>query len=199
MPWRVFAGLPLLGRVLAGRLIVYAFLPLAVIVAIWLTQARGPRSGAVRWSMAVVAVAMMVPNVGLAYPPIRPNVPAFFVGDAVRRSLTPGQVVMIAGVGKGNPMLWQAESGMAFDMPQGYLGLTPPDFTDSGVSRALQRPQPPRIGPAKLREFLNSHGVAAVIVPAGAGSNWDRLFAGWASPPVTVGDVRLYRRRPPAP
>jgi hypothetical protein len=59
MPWRLAAALPLLSHAQPGRLVVYAFLLIAVIMARWLAR---PRLPALRIALAAAAALVILPN-----------------------------------------------------------------------------------------------------------------------------------------
>ena len=60
LPWRLLETVPVLRYALPGRLIVYAFLLLAIVMALWL--ARSGRRG-LRWALAGLALLAFLPNV----------------------------------------------------------------------------------------------------------------------------------------
>ena len=59
LPWRLAAALPLLSSAQPGRLVVYAFLLIAVIMARWLARPRRP---VLRWALAAAAALLILPN-----------------------------------------------------------------------------------------------------------------------------------------
>jgi Dolichyl-phosphate-mannose-protein mannosyltransferase len=120
MPWVIPQRVPIVENILPARLMLFVFLLLALLVAIFVDRIR----------VRPVAVAAVV---ALAFVPLLPNLPyassaaftpTFFASGA--RQLSLGSVALIAplaGVAGGTtqPMLWQAEADMRFRMPDGYV------------------------------------------------------------------------------
>jgi hypothetical protein len=86
LPWRLAAALPLLGRAQPGRLVVYVFLLIAVIVARWLAR---PRHRGLRWALAATAALAILPNVATNVWVFRAPAPAFLSQGTYRRYVRP--------------------------------------------------------------------------------------------------------------
>ncbi|HYT30530.1 MAG TPA: hypothetical protein VEN82_07115, partial [Actinomycetota bacterium] len=157
LPWRAVEILPLFKRAIPGRVILYAYLIAAVVLAKWVAD----RPRWTRWAPAVLAVLLLLPDTSPAIWSARVDTPAFFTSGQCQRYLSPGETVLVIGNRKGAQMLWQAESNMRFRLVGGYLGGVPPDYGGVGVLRRI-----PSGGssPAVLRAFLTAHHVRAVIV-----------------------------------
>lgn len=128
LPWRLVQYLPVLKNVLPSRLSLYVLGCVALVVAVELNAVR--RANPVpRWtSRAAVAVALipLVPAVPLAAGAV--PVPGFFTSSAVH-ALRPDSTVLVVPFPYAEhavAMEWQAEAGLRFRMPGGYVLLPSP-------------------------------------------------------------------------
>jgi hypothetical protein len=194
MPWSLVSKLPLLGTVVPLRFTMYVWLIVAVMVAMWL-QAGSGRGRLVRWGLVATATAMLLPDVLAPYwhAPVRE--PAVFADGGYRRSVQPGETVLIVD-DLAQAMFLQAQARMYFRMAEGYTGLHPCGFQDEPL---LKRFIAGSVGPADagaVRAFMGSHDVAAVIVtPEGgdASPSTVRLLDTMGFPVSRIGEVLVYR------
>ncbi len=198
LPWALLQKLPLLENLLTTRLVVYAAMLTAVVVALW-TARRG--SGVLRWVLPVLAVVAIVPNphaggFATTYRPL-----PFFTAKPYRDCLDPGETVMALPFrGDGEALLWQAERGFRFRLAGGDIG---PDIPTSFLN-------PPWIlpitGGSKLRsdqtdavrKFIASKGVTTIVVDGTRAG----FFSGALDPiakPHRVGGVVVYHLEPYPP
>jgi len=120
LPWDALAHVPFLKGALPFRFATYVSLAAAVTVAVWIASTRGrvyPRP----YLLPVLAVAALVPAVWrTTYPSFEPTHPdrvAFFTDDLYRSCLGRGETLAIFPFGGGGySLLWQAETGFAFDL-----------------------------------------------------------------------------------
>ena len=194
LPWELIDRLPLLFEVIPVRLGIYVFLIIAVMLALWLAQPHSRRIGAAKWAVAVLAVLMLVPNVGSGLWRSRPEMVRFFATAEYRRVLRSGDTVLALPWGpNGYSMLWQAETEMRFRMAGGYLGaLVPADYRREPILPAFSDP---RIAPtpADLQAFLVRHDVDAAVVDAANPQQWPRALGALGLRPVSLGGVLFYK------
>jgi hypothetical protein len=198
MPWNTVVGLPLFKYALPGRFMVFAFLIVAVAVAMWLAGPRGREPEWhvwARWSVAAVAVLFLLPSLGTPYWHTKVDTPAFFATDAYRRYLRHGENVLVIPFGhNGDAMLWQAATGFYFRMPEGYVSVVPPpDFAGDPFLGTLYDGTPATGVDAQLARFLRVHQVQAVAVVDGTIGPWASLFGRLDPLPVRAGGVTVYR------
>jgi hypothetical protein len=198
--WTPFIHLPITRYVIPSRLIVYAWLPLSVLIALGLS-ARGGRAG---WALAILGAVLLLPATGASSPVdgepywhSSREVPAFF-RDARLREMLPRQgtvlVLPYAVADQGESMVWQAEAGMDFAMPDGYLSaVTPPDFACWPIESALRSGayEPGRRG--EFLSFMASKDVRAVVVSALEKSAAEPLLSALPGKPRQSGGVYVYR------
>jgi hypothetical protein len=199
LPWRLAVHVPLVKYALPSRFVMYAALAAAVMAAQWLA-----RPGSNRWTKAILvalAVVFLFPNLGSHFWNNPVDTPVFFSTGLYREYLQPGDnVVVIPYAGNGNAMLWQAETGFWFRMPEGYLTVTPPKrFADDPLLNALYTGQAtPQFG-EQLRAFVRELDIRAIVVDPRLSYGWDRLLASQRLSGIAVGGVLVYRIPPGYP
>jgi hypothetical protein len=196
LPWAVVGSLPLLDNVIVRRLMLYAFLFVAVLLAVFLDRLRGRPH---RWRIAgytavVLALAPLLPQ--LAFPSTPRPLPTFFSSPLAAR-VPEGSVALVAPFagrqqvygGATVAMLWQAEAGMRFRMPEGYVFAPPRSPSDvalrppnSATQTAMLHIQEGQTMPALTPQLRQALGhdlrqwtVATVIV--GPMAHQDRMLA----------------------
>jgi len=161
MPWRLADALPLLSYAQPGRLVVYGFLLIALIVARWLAR---PRLPAVRWAMATAAALVILPNFHAAVWASRIPVPDFLTHGTYQRYLRPGEIVWIVNPHNNRQMIWQAQTGMSFRLAGGFFGVTPPGLPHPRTQARLGTGSIIGASVLDIRSFLAGHRVGAVLV-----------------------------------
>jgi hypothetical protein len=201
-PWWIFERIPVLRDALPERFTMYMWLGIAVIVARWLAGLTSTIAWRGAWAAVGVAAVLLLPNLSL------PNLhrpilsPPFFAAGQFRRYLSPGVTIMIIHAPKdaGAEMLWQAQSGFSFGMPQGHTGPEPAAFANDPVWQNLRSGQPYGVTAGELQTWLAAHGVGAVVVSSDIAQRWRSLMiAVTGSNPHPVGGVVLYTMPPTAP
>lgn len=153
LPWKLFVKAPLLAAALPCRFVLFSFLALAVITALFLAMVPPSASAII---LALSGVVCLLPNLDRNYW-VRPvALPAFFEDDIYPKYLQPNDVIhAMPSADSGDSMLWQAQTNMYFRMADGWLGPT----NWSGVW------QPSWDGDTCERlEFLTDAHVTAVVV-----------------------------------
>jgi hypothetical protein len=193
LPWKPLNRVALLNHVTPVRLFIYALLAIALMVAIWLAE-PSRRSGA-KWAVAALGVVLLVPNLSAGYWSGRPDNPSFFSSDTYKRYLRNGETVLVLPYGRyGNSMLWQAEAGMSFRMPEGYISPEdPPEFRHDPFLPTLLSGQVNKGSVRGLRKFMASRGVSAVVIQRSKAGGWPFVLAGLHLHFVRVGGVFFYR------
>jgi hypothetical protein len=223
LPWLVFQFVPLLESVLTSRLMLYAYLMAALLLAYFIVRAPSftPRGRVAGYVLLALVAVSLLPSAPLAAH--RRNVPAFFTSSDVAR--ISGQTVLVAPFSAdpgfrhapwelADVMLWQAASGMRFKTPEGY-GWGPgvdgaplegplPTLTQTrmiGISRFGTYPALCQADRARMFADLRSWGVTAVIV--GPTGQRDKLVAFFTdllgSGPEEMGGVALWSSIPSTP
>jgi hypothetical protein len=129
LPWSPFDRLPVIANLIPSRLAMFTALFAGLLLAVYLEAVW--RGGGWRRPAAVgVAVVTLVPLLpARPVPALKVDTPAFFTAGAVRR-LPEGNVALVlpfANRRTALAMTWQAEAGMWFRMPGGYVIVPAPD------------------------------------------------------------------------
>jgi hypothetical protein len=192
MPGIAFRFLPLLGRAILGRLLVYALAALAVMIAMWLSE---PRRRYWRVAVVVIGTALLLPAPRDWMWETTPYVPRFFLTGQYEALLAPQQNVLVLTRTSALPLVWQAETHLYFFMPTGYTGGFPPSTGHTLSSQFLYRQQcpPGGLSPA-VQGFFIQRGVTTLIVPeSGREAAGCLTLATQTAGVTTVGGVRVYR------
>jgi hypothetical protein len=193
MPWNAALHLPLVKYALPGRFLVYAWLGVAVMAAVWL----GLRGGGGRWVLAALAVILLFPNIRGPFWRSDVHEPSFFSSGAYRQAIPEGSTALVVPFGaSGDSMLWQADSGFWFRMPVGNVGVRPPpEFGTWPAMDELYSGDPGSVTDRQLEEFLGANGVRTVVVADGTPGDWGAIFATLGRPRA-IGGVQVYRVPP---
>jgi hypothetical protein len=196
LPWRLVVGLPFIKYALPARFMLYGFLLAGLIVALWLA---GPASTAWtrrgRWTLALLAVAFLLPTSTHAFWRWPDDTPAFFSSGIYRQYLQPGEnTLVIPFAGLGTSMLWQARTSFWFRMPEGYVSVVPPSgFAGDPFLKTLASGIVNPDSNRELAAFIHAHDVTAIVLKTGSRGEWRELFRSVDPAPVEVGGVVLYR------
>ena len=177
MPWMLLKFVPVVKMILPARLSVYAFLALAVIVAIWLSDERTPRP--YRVVVAVLIIISLLPNLSASYWTVSLDTPRFFRDGIYKHYLSPGEEVLILPYGQeGDSDIWLATTRMDFKLAGGYLGVAPtvpPEFSGYPiVSKLYDLAAIPDAG-EQFAAFLVQKGIRHVIVADQGEHQWQPM------------------------
>lgn len=203
LPWAPFLHLPYFKYVLPERLIVFAWLALAVILALWLSMPS--RWQAAKWALAGIGLALMLPN-PRATDPSPPHygaaiwaserpLPEFFAsGESPQFKGRPNLLVLPYNeAGEGIGVYWQANTGMAYAMPGGYLtGTIPEDFACWPIVGKLRAEDYSRAFRGQFLDFLAAKQVDAVVAPLMVARRAAPLLSALPGAPGRSGGVLIY-------
>jgi len=197
LPGLAIGALPLIGKALPVRLMLYAFLALAIITALWLGNSAIPRW--VRVVAALAVVASILPNLSASFWTSAIDVPPLFRDSLCAKYLSPAQTVVVLPYGiSGNSMMWQLESGWYFRMAGGYAGNPPLEFRQWPIVRAFYRVGTVRLPAAgdQLKAFLAAHRATAILVDDREAEIWRPLMTTLGAAPIEAGGMTIYRATP---
>jgi hypothetical protein len=197
LPGLVVGALPLIGKALPARQMLYAFLALAIITALWLSSGSTPRW--VRVAAALVVVASMLPNLSTNFWTSPIKVPHFYSEALYAKFLSAGETVVVLPYSYvGDSMLWQLESEYYFRMAGGNVGPPPLKFRQWPIVRVFYRVGTVALPAAgdQLKAFLATHGAAAVLVDDREAGIWRPLMATLDAAPTDAGGMTIYRATP---
>ncbi len=197
LPGIVVGALPLIGKALPARLMLYAFLALALIAALWLGSGAAPLWA--RVLAGLVVVASMLPNLSAPFWTTTVDIPPFFSDALYAKYLSPGETIVVLPYSyAGDSMLWQLQSGWYFRMAGGNVGPPPLRFRQWPIVRAFYRVGTVELPAAgdQLKAFLAAHRATAVLVDDREAEVWRPLMATLGAAPVRAGGMTVYRVAP---
>jgi hypothetical protein len=171
LPAASLVVVPLIDKAMPARLMMYAFLTLAVMVAMWLAPDRKDTDNGrktLRWALGLAIIPFMLPNLSTSFWTTPSEIPAFFSGGLYRQYLAPGETVLVLPFGLfGEGMLWQAATGMYFRMAGGYVGLAPPmpeEHSGWPIMSGLYNIAGVPNAADQFKAYLANHDVSAVVL-----------------------------------
>ena len=162
MPWAMVERLPLISIALPMRFMMYAFLVVAVMIAMWFAASAARPI----WKVAAAAIilASIAPNPHASFWVSRLDIPAFFTDRTYANELEPREIILPLPWGiRGNSMYWQLQSNMYFRMAGGWTGISPFEFDRMPVAKyfygGIDLPE----AADQLKAYIARFGVQAVI------------------------------------
>jgi hypothetical protein len=142
LPWVVLEHTPVLANLVPSRLMVYGYLMVALLLALFVDQVLRlrPAGAAMGGALVLAALALLLPR--FDFPASAHDDPPFFTADVQR--IAPGSSVLVAPFVSGgdevDPEAWQALGDMRFRMPGGYFLQPDPDDPGSHLLGPVPRP-----------------------------------------------------------
>jgi hypothetical protein len=186
LPWALIEHLPLLGAALPARLMLYAFLLAAIIVAGWVAAGQG-RGRLAAAGLACLAL-MPAPHPAAASPEL-----AFFKPGRVQAALGPAPELLILPFAiRGDSSFWQAEAQFGFTQAGGYLGFPPRGMQDDPAVHAMFFEEFPPNFPADLAAFCRRTGVKYVVAAPGTATPELAALRALDGPSQKIDDVTVF-------
>jgi len=193
LPWAFIWDQPILRNAYPARLMLFAYLALAVIVATFLAS-PARRLRLVAWPLAaLVAVFMVLDVVPLSVRPYT-TVPAFIRNETYQKKLAPGEIVLVVSRVGNAGMLWQAETGFYFRLSGGYINVGLNNRTDLPAAvQDLDRATPARV--AAFERYVRADRIGAVLIDMNHEPNWVGIFWRMGLKGHKVDNVIVYQLR----
>ena len=209
LPWGRLWSLPIARSAEPSRLIVFAYLVLAVALALWLAAPAGSKLvKAARWGLGLLAVAVLIADLPTSYEAVNPiqlgytppatmhavnQLPPFITDGLYRRYLRPGEIVVIVTYRGNAGMLFQSDADFYFRIAGGFINdslTTRQDALPAAVGELGHATQ------ARIRQFkdyVHSAGIGAVIVEQAWAEPWMlTVFDRAGLHGTSVGGVTIY-------
>jgi hypothetical protein len=173
LPWAPLWHLPIVRNAYPSRLMLFAYVALAVMTALWLARPQAKRW--LRVSLAVLVVAALVQDSGAVdiYP--HSTLPPFISSGDYRKHLSSGEtVVVVSDVGNAG-MLWQVETGFYVRLAGGYINQAITKGSD--LPRPVQRlAQASPEGVIRFENYLRNARIGAILVDRSHAPKWVGMF-----------------------
>lgn len=200
LPWAPLWQLPTVRGAFQARLMVFAFLILAVMVALWLAgPARRWQAQVARWALAALAVAAVaadVPALSIGMS----GTPAFIATGQYRTYLAPGATVVVASSHGNAGERWQAEAGFYFRLAGGFINAAINGRTDlpAPVADLADHPVTPT-SISSFHRYVTTDKISAILVDAGSPPKWSWKLRRVGLHPLAkgrpIGGVIIYLNR----
>ncbi len=202
LPFDLVRHLPIFNDILPERIMVFTTLAVSIGVAAWLAIPTGKVLW--RWITVLLGIVMIFPNLTTELYGGVPRNPPFFSTAMYRHYITRGETILVLPYAYNDlSMLWQAETGFYFYMPEGYTSqVIPTPFREQAIVDQLLANMPPS-RPA-LESFVRSHYVGHIVVDTAdvggfvpgkhgaAQSPWPRFLSSAGLQGRQLGGVLLY-------
>lgn len=189
LPWSWLWRLPIVRNAYPSRLMLFAFLALAVMTALWLANTS------VRWwlrvPLAALVVAALFQDAAIISASPHSTVPTFIAKGTYKRQLSPGEtVVVVSDIGNAG-MLWQAETDFYLRLAGGYL--------NQSITRRTDLPRPVQelahASPASVQKFeswVKRDNIGAVLLDLDHEPKWVGIFWRMGLKGHRIGAVVVY-------
>ena len=200
LPWQAVTHLPLIRLALPTRIVVFAWLGIAVLAALF--AMRDPRErpaiAGLRIGVAVIALACLLPapradlwRTGLETPP------GIATGSATAAIPDDAVVLILPYSFRGNGMYWQALAGLRYRMAGGYSAAAiPAQYERFPVVYAFYGNELPANPRQELLRYLAYTGASWVLVDARWPGPWAQFLREAGGEPSQIGGVVRYRFDP---
>lgn len=200
MPWQVLTHLPLIQLALPTRIIVYAWLGIALLGSLFVTRRRGDLLPwfVARVGLVVVALICLlpVPRADLWRTDLQ-TPPGIQSGAAIAAIPNDAVVLILPYSFRGNGMYWQALAKMRYRMAGGYSAAAIPlDYTQFPAVVGFYNEQLPANPRQELLRYLAFTGTSWVLVDAQHPGPWAPFLREAGGVRSEVGGVVRYRFDP---
>jgi hypothetical protein len=190
VPWAPLFHLPLVRNAFPLRLMLFAYLVLAVATALWLA---GParRVPWARWALAVLVLVFIALDTVPIKVSAHTSVPTFISSGQYRRELSRGEVVVVVSQVGNAGMLWQAQSDFYLRIAGGYFTEGISHRTDLPIPvQHLAAATPSRV--ATFERFVKADHVGAILLDASHEPVWAGIFRKLGLVGHTIGGVTVF-------
>ncbi len=206
LPWARLWSLPLARSAEPVRLMLFGYLVLAIVLAVWLAiPAKSRLLLAARWILGLAAVAAILAYVpeasrgsvipaGAPSAAVRPTdaLPTFISSGLYRDYLRPGEIVVVVSDRGNAGMLFQADTNFYIRIAGGFINaaLSSTTALPAPVAR-LSHPTPAR--EQQFRAYVHQAGVGAILVERAWAAPWMQIFSRMGLHGRLVGGMIVYR------
>ncbi len=189
MPWSPVWSLPIVRNAYPSRLMLFAYLLLAVATALFL--ARPAKMPWLRWAVGLLVIAALAQDAPTM--PVLPNstVPAFVASSSYRSHLKAGEIVVVVSRIGNAGMLWQADTDFYTRLAGGYINQAINTRTDLPKEvQNLAHATPQLV--AQFEAYIRQQGIGAVLVDMKHEPQWIGIFQKVGLRGYKIGGVLVY-------
>ena len=194
MPWAIFQRLPFIEDILPVRFMMYAFLVVGVMTAMWFS-AWSARPMA-KFAAAAIVVASIAPDPHASFWVSSLDIPAFFTDRTYATELQPREIILpLPWAQKGNSMYWQLKSDMYFRMAGGWTGTSPFEFDRMPIVNYFFGEADLPESSDQLKAFLARFSVGAIVADPSNGNlrSFQPALDSLGIAPEQSGGVQIYK------
>jgi hypothetical protein len=188
-PWSPLWSLPIVRNAYPSRLMLFAYLVLAVATALFL--ARPARWPWLRWSVGLLVIAAIAQDAPTMPVLPRSTVPTFVSSAAYRSQLRPNEIVVVVS-GTGNAgMLWQADTDFYTRLAGGYINQAITARTDLPKQvQDLAHATPQLV--AQFEAYIRQARIGAILLDVKHEPRWVGIFRKLGLQGHRIGDVLIF-------
>ncbi len=189
LPWHALWNLPIVRNAYPARLMLFAFLVLAVATALFL--ARPGKLIWLRWVLGLLVIAAIVQDApGLDVAP-HSTVPTFISAGTYSRHLKPGEIVVVVSDIGNAGMLWQADTDFYTRLAGGYINQAITRRTDlPKVVQSLARATPLIV--LKFESYVKADKIGAILLDRNHEPQWVGILKKMGLKGQYIGNVIVY-------
>jgi hypothetical protein len=192
LPWAALWSLPVIRSAYPVRLMVFVFLGLAVMTALWLSEPAKRRWA--RWLLALLAAVTVAANTPALVLHDNPGFPAFVTTGEYRQYLRPAETVVVLSERGNVGLLWQAQTDFYTRLAGGFINKAITQY--GGVPKPVAELSIGGLTAIDVRNFhsyLKSADIGAILVESSEAGPWPAIFRQLGLNGKTVGGVIIYR------
>ena len=189
LPWYPIWSLPLVRNAYPSRLMLFAYLVLAVATALFL--AKPGKWLWLRWPLGllvIVAIAQDAPHIDAAP---HSTVPALVSAGTYRSHLKPGEIVVVVSRIGNAGMLWQAQTDFYTRLAGGYINQAITRGSDLPPEVQRLAHATPRIV-REFEQYITSDHIGAILIDGNHQPQWVGIFRKIGLTGHWIGNVIVY-------
>ena len=189
LPWSPVWNLPIVRNAYPSRLMLFAYLLLAVATALLL--AKPVKWPWLRWALSILVIAAIAQDAPTMPVIPRSTVPTFVTSAAYRSQLKPNEIVVVVSRIGNAGMLWQADTNFYTRLAGGYINQAINMRTDLPLPvQRLAHATPQLV--AQFEAYVRQQGIGAILVDVKAEPQWVGIFRKVGLHGHRVGDVLIF-------
>jgi hypothetical protein len=189
LPWSPLWSLPIVRNAYPSRLMLFAYLILAVTTALFL--ARTGKRPWLRWSLAALVILAIAQDAPLITATPHTTVPTFITAGTYRKHLKSGEIVVVVSKIGNAGMLWQADTDFYTRLAGGYINQAITHGTDLPKPvQSLAHATPNDV--ALFQRYVRQDKIGAILVDGNHEPQWVGIFRKMGLHGRWIGNVVVY-------